>query len=160
MIFVTVGEQLPFDRFIRAIDCFAEKSTVEIFAQIGRANYTPVNFMYSAFLSQTEFMYLLDKATLIVSHAGMGTIISAVESAKPILIMPRRASLGEHRNDHQLDTVTRVSNLSNVFIAQDEEELIEKLSDVDSLLADNNRARTVGISSLLLRTVRDFILTD
>ena len=49
----------------------------------------------------------MDAAAAIVAHAGMGTILTALETGKRLLVMPRRAALGEHRNDHQLATVSR-----------------------------------------------------
>ena len=33
--------------------------------------------------------------------------------------MPRRADLGEHRNDHQRDTAAEMSRLSNVTVVED-----------------------------------------
>ena len=32
----------------------------------------------------------------MVGHAGMGTIITALQSAKPLLVLPRIGALGEH----------------------------------------------------------------
>lgn len=51
-----------------------------------------------------EFDKLCHDARLIVAHAGMGTIISAMTKGKPIIVFPRIAALGEHRNEHQLAT--------------------------------------------------------
>ena len=50
-------------------------------------------------------------ADAIIAHAGMGTILTALEMGKPLLVMPRRAELGEHRNDHQLATAMRFADL-------------------------------------------------
>ena len=52
--------------------------------------------------------------TAIVAHAGMGTILTALEIGKPLLVMPRRAALGEHRNDHQLATARRFADLGEL----------------------------------------------
>ena len=39
---------------------------------------------------------------VVIAHDEMGSIITALEMGKPIVVMPRRAELGEHRNDHQV----------------------------------------------------------
>ena len=53
--------------------------------------------------------------------------ISAMTHARPILIMPRQAALGEHRNDHQLATADRLKDRTGVFVAADEAALSERL---------------------------------
>ena len=70
-----------------------------------------------------EFNELFRKARLIVSHAGMGTILSALQQHKPIVIFPRIAALGEHRNEHQLATAKKFKELGSVYVAMNEEEL-------------------------------------
>ena len=57
----------------------------------------------------------------------MGTILSALRYEKPILVMPRRASLGEQRNDHQLATARRLHEAGKVSVAFDEVELAASL---------------------------------
>jgi UDP-N-acetylglucosamine transferase subunit ALG13 len=48
----------------------------------------------------------------------MGTILSAAELGKPVILMPRRAKFGEHRNDHQQDTALEMARLSNVTVVR------------------------------------------
>ncbi|HUQ96914.1 MAG TPA: glycosyltransferase, partial [Chitinophagaceae bacterium] len=71
-----------------------------------------------------------NKASLIVSHAGMGNIISALEREKPILVLPRLAQYGEHRNDHQMATAKVFEKLNYVYVAYNEQELQKKLQSV------------------------------
>jgi UDP-N-acetylglucosamine transferase subunit ALG13 len=124
MIFVTVGTQLPFDRMIKLIDKFSEENrNLEIVAQIGNASYYPKNFEYYNELSISEFDDLFDKASLIISHAGMGSILTALSKAKPILIMPRRFEFREHRNDHQLATVDKFAKTDGCFVFNNDIEL-------------------------------------
>jgi UDP-N-acetylglucosamine transferase subunit ALG13 len=53
----------------------------------------------------------------------MGTIINALSLGKPLLVMPRRAHLGEQRNDHQWATVRALAARPGLLIASDETEL-------------------------------------
>jgi UDP-N-acetylglucosamine transferase subunit ALG13 len=92
---------------------------------------------------------------VIVSHAGMGTILTALHHRKPILVMPKRASLGEHRNEHQLATARHMMQLGNVNVAFDEAELRDKLDQLGELklpLPIGDRA-----SDGLIRGLREFI---
>jgi hypothetical protein len=57
----------------------------------------------------------------------MGTILSAAELGKPLILMPRRAKFGEHRNDHQQDTALEMARLTNVTVVEDGEALHTEL---------------------------------
>lgn len=110
MILVTVGTQLGFDRLLKALDEWLSANPNEVVAQIGSGEYHPVNMVYHEFLDVESLNELFDNASLIISHAGMGSIITALERGKPIIIVPRRADLGEHRNDHQLATAEKFNS--------------------------------------------------
>ena len=77
----------------------------------------------------------LQAADLIISHAGMGNIITALESHKPIIVVNRQHALGEHRNDHQRDGLTWMGKLPGVYTAATQAELFALLAQRDSLQA-------------------------
>ena len=130
MIFVTVGTQLPFDRMIRAVDEWAaESGRRDVFAQIGDGGYTPSSIEWVRFLTPDETACRLREADLIVAHAGMGTIISALQLKKLIVVFPRRAELGEHRNDHQLATARRFGERGLVRVVYGAERLAAAIDD-------------------------------
>ena len=136
MIFVTVGTQLPFDRLVAAIDTWAGSgSSVPVFAQIGPSRLRPRNIEFAQFITPAECAQRMEEADAIVGHAGMGTILTALELGTPVLVMPRRAALGEHRNDHQLATANRFSDLGKINVAFDEAELPAALDDLDRIVA-------------------------
>jgi UDP-N-acetylglucosamine transferase subunit ALG13 len=131
VIFLTVGVQLPFDRLVRAVDQWAgARKRSDVFAQIGRSDYKPQHVEFRAHVTPTEYRNLVERTDLMIAHAGIGSIITALELGKPIIIMPRRAALKEHRNDHQLATVRKMLALGTVSVAEDEDELIGKLDQV------------------------------
>ena len=157
MIFVTVGEQLPYDRLIRAVDSWAEKSTLEVFAQIGRTSFRPQNIAFKDFLSQEEYKEKFLAAHLIVAHAGMGTIISAIEFRKPLLVMPRQALLGEVRSDHQFASARRFAALDYVLVALNEVELLQKLDEFNKLSTCAYVKKNTDPAPLLIKTILNFI---
>ncbi|OWV80243.1 glucuronosyltransferase [Rhizobium sp. R634] len=133
MILVTVGTQLPFDRLIKAVDSFAKDLTKPVLAQIGKGTYTPQNMKWIKNIEPQDFDKVFRDATVIVSHAGIGTVLTAKRFGKPIILIPRQASLGEHRNDHQLATVSQLEGRPGIYVAHTEEELKNYLlQDLDS----------------------------
>lgn len=156
MIFVTVGSDEPFDRLIQAVDDWAGNTGCDdVFAQIGRGQFRPRHIDYCRFLTATEFRAKLNAAQAVVAHAGMGTILSALQYQKPIIVMPRRASLGEARNEHQLATVRYLSATHRIAVAANEKELGQALARVDQLMAHSSIG--AAAQTPLIEAVRAFI---
>jgi len=134
MIFVTVGTELPFDRLVRTIDEWARRQNrTDVFAQIGPSTWRPRYVEWAHFLDAAECRERMASARLVISHAGMGTIVKARELGKPILVMPRRAEFNEHRSNHQLDAMKQLAAQGSVVTVMDEKELLEKLNNLDKL---------------------------
>lgn len=129
MIIVTVGMQLGFDRLIKAMDAIAPDLGMPVIAQTGKGSYQPQHMEAREKIAPAEFETLLAAARLIVSHAGIGTVLTAARCAKPILLIPRRAALGEHRNDHQLATVSKLAGRPGILVAEDESELPARIAE-------------------------------
>jgi UDP-N-acetylglucosamine transferase subunit ALG13 len=129
VIVVTVGMQLGFDRLIKAMDALAPSLGMPVIAQTGKGSYQPQHMDARVKIAPAEFEALVKEAQLIVSHAGIGTVLTAARCAKPILLVPRRAALGEHRNDHQLATVGKLAGRPGILVAQDENELPERIAE-------------------------------
>ncbi|WDA41841.1 glycosyltransferase [Erythrobacter sp. BLCC-B19] len=129
MIIVTVGMQLGFDRLIEAMDALAPRLGMPVIAQTGKGSYAPRNMEARVKIAPSEFETLVGEARLIVAHAGIGTVLTAARCQKPILLMPRRADLGEHRNDHQMATVGKLAGRPGIVVAADESELEARIAE-------------------------------
>ncbi len=131
MIFLTIGTQEPFDRLIKTVDNLAgQYKNYRFVAQVNSSKYEIKNMEYFDFISPHEFDHIFKESKLIISHAGMGTIISALTNKKPLIIMPRLANLGEHRNDHQIATAKKIKELGYVYVALDEAELAANINNL------------------------------
>lgn len=155
MILLTIGTQLPFDRLVKALDDLAPTLSEEIFGQIGAASYQPVHMRWAAELRPDQFEEKFRAASVIVSHAGIGTILTAQKLHKPLVIVPRQAKYGEHRNDHQLATANQVRDKPGVYVANDVDELPQLLSRGD-LEAARDDAEMAGRLSFV-NNIRSFL---
>jgi UDP-N-acetylglucosamine transferase subunit ALG13 len=128
MIFLTVGTQLPFDRLVRAtMDWHARNPGAAVFGQIGDSDLHP-GFDHAAHLDMAEHERCMAAAEVVVSHVGMGTILTCVSEARPLIAMPRRAHLGEHRNDHQAATAAQLSAKITLCVVETAGELAAALA--------------------------------
>ena len=123
MILATVGTQLPFPRLLEALDHIAGLHSLEIFAQTADPSWRAVNLQTTPHLKPEEFTARATRATLLVGHAGVGTLLTAKTLGKPLVMLPRRAELGEHRNDHQLATARSLKGVQGCYVAWDEQDL-------------------------------------
>ena len=147
---------MPFDRLVRTVDEWARAAgRKDVFAQIGSSAYRPRHLESVECLTPAEFRQRASSAALIISHAGVGSILTALELCKPVVVMPRRAALGEHRNDHQVATSQRFVNLANVRVAFNEEELLATLLALD--FNEMTRSLAAYASPELLARIREFV---
>jgi len=137
MIFVAVGTQFPFNRLIQYMDDWADssnnKNQEQVIAQISNGDYLPKSISYERFMSGETYNKNIRDASVFVSHAGMGNIISARDQQTPIIVINRQLALGEHRNDHQADGLKWMGKLDGVYTASTQDELHQHLNNIDNL---------------------------
>lgn len=157
MIFVTVGVQLPFDRLIRTVDDWAGRcGRRDVVAQVGSSSYIPKHIEARPRLPPDEFRNFVEKADVVIAHAGMGSIITALELGKAIIVLPRRAALGEHRNDHQLATARHMGSHGSISVAENEDALVSMLDRLDFAQAEGVRIASEAGQDLIA-AIGDFI---
>ena len=161
MIFVTVGNDFrPFDRLLKKMDEIAPSLPEEVLMQRGYSTYCPQNtesFDFVPLQSATE--YLL-KSRLVVSHAGIGTIILCKGHGIPLLILPRRKKFGEHMNDHQLEIVQalEVRKGGQIRVLYEEDQLKEKI--LEQLAEERRESPAESTGRLnLVHALREFVQT-
>lgn len=155
MIFVTVGTQFPFDRLIKAVDTALETGQIneEVFAQTCDGSYKPRNFPIQPSLEKNTFDEYVRQATGIIGHAGMGSINIAMAYDKPMLVMPRLKKYGEVVNDHQVAIAGKFAQLGHILLANDEEELLEKIKELSFFVPRHRTAQP----ELVTRRIMGFL---
>lgn len=157
MIFITVGTQLPFERLIEAMDQWSgDNPSTEVFAQVGETKYPAKHMKTCIGLSPEDYQKHFDQASVIVSHVGMGTIISGLTQGKPMVLMPRQAKLSEHRNDHQIATARKFERFDLIDIANDTSQLFAQLNM--RLMSNEDHSKThLNVSEQLENRLQDFL---
>lgn len=147
MIFVTVSLDLhPFHRLIRKMDEIAGQLDEEVVIQ-GGIDYEAKNAKYLKSTSREKALELLTQARLVVSHAGIGTIILAIQHHKPLIIVPRMKKYKEHHNDHQLQVAKQIQGRRGIKVVYDVDNLRDMLdfSEKSSFNSDGTKALTCNI---------------
>lgn len=150
---------MPFDRLITWVDDWAsEQGRNDIAAQIGPSDFAPKTLDVIPFLDPQEFRNCMVEAKGVVAHAGMGTILTALELGKPILVVPRLGDLNETRNDHQVATAQRLAEDGLILAAYSKAEFAKKMR----LLEQKRDSAKISAqaSETLLSRLREFTLDE
>jgi len=109
MIFVSVGTMhLGFPRLLRKMDAIAGASGERVVVQKGH-DKTPLEHCEQfAFAPREELFALIREARVVVTHAGIGSVIDVLNTGRPLVVVPRLKRFAEHNNDHQLDLAEAV----------------------------------------------------
>ena len=133
MILVTLGTQdKTFVRLLDEIDKLINKGIIQdkVIVQAGFTKYSSDNMEIFDLISQDEFNNLMSKADLVITHGGVGNIISALEKNKKVIAVPRLAKYGEHINDHQTQIIAKFNALGYIIGLQDVDELDRAIKEV------------------------------
>jgi UDP-N-acetylglucosamine transferase subunit ALG13 len=138
VIFVTVGNSIKgveFYRLINKIDDIAVELGEEVIAQIGFIDQYPRHIKWFSYLSFTEVVEYFERASMIIGHGGVGTVINAIGYKKPLILVPRLSGQGEHIDDHQMELALQLRGITGIFVVDDVEKLKGTITEVKSLLA-------------------------
>jgi UDP-N-acetylglucosamine transferase subunit ALG13 len=131
VIFVVTGTQAPFDRLLSIIDKWAvNQDTYSVIAQTANSEINFKNMTCFDYLEPDVFNEYFNNADVIIGHAGMGTIIKALENKKKLVVFPRLVKYNEHRNDHQHHTAFGFEKLGLINVAYNEKDLFRYLNSI------------------------------
>ena len=135
MILVMLGTQNnSFHRLLEEIDDLINKGIIndEVVVQAGYTKYKSKNMKIFSLIPVEELEELIEKADLIITHGGVGSIISSLKKGKKVIAVPRLHEYQEHVNNHQKEIVETFDKKGYIIGIQDVKELneaIEKSKD-------------------------------
>lgn len=122
---VTVGTGMPFDRMVGAVNDLVKIGKLEkpVKAQVGGTNKHFDCIEYFAGCTHQELIEILEQSQLVICHAGTGSILEALNAGCKVVAMARRADLGEHYDDHQLQIASALEERGLIAVAKDENDV-------------------------------------
>ena len=158
MILVMLGTQNnSFHRLLEEIEKLLDKNKIkeEVIIQAGYTKYQPQNKKMKVldFVPKEELEKLQEKASFIITHGGVGSIITSLERGKKVIAIPRLHEYGEHVNNHQKEIVEKFNKNGNIIGIKSVEELEQALEKIEKFeptpyTEDNTK---------MLKIIEDFI---
>jgi len=146
MIFITLGTQnFNFSRLLKAVESAINNGVLngKVIAQIGNNNFDSEHIQCIPFLDKETFNEYMENAEFIISHAGTGSIITALKKGKKVLVAPRLKKYEEHIDDHQLEILAAFTKLNLIIpLKQDLSDLEEKIIDINQYNLDSYQSNT------------------
>ena len=108
MILVMLGTQNnSFHRLLEEIDKLIQKNIIkdEVVVQAGYTKYKSDSMKIFDLINKEELDKLQEKADLIITHGGVGSIITSLNKGKKVIAVARRHEYDEHVNNHQEEIV-------------------------------------------------------
>jgi UDP-N-acetylglucosamine transferase subunit ALG13 len=106
MIFVVLGTwEMPFTRPLQEIDRACKRGIIKepVVVQCGRTVYQSEHLELVPFYDKAELELMYERASVVISQAGVGSIMLGLKKAKKVIGIARLAKYDEHIDDHQLE---------------------------------------------------------
>ncbi len=158
MILVVLGTQdKEFPRLLEAVDREIEKGTIKekVVVQAGQTKYESKNMEILDLVSAPEFDKLLDKADLIITHGGAGTILSAIKKGKKIIAAARLKKYKEHHNDHQKQIIKEFADQGYILELRDFNKLDKMIEKSKNFKPKKFESNTNNMIKLLENYIED-----
>lgn len=137
MIFATVGSHptFKFERLLRALETLEGE---ELDVQYGPGR-PPANAAEAVpWMSFAEVVAQMERASHVVSHAGVGTILCAIQTGHVPIVFPRLRRFDETVDDHQLDLARKLVGTGRVILVESAEELAGAVREAPARGAAND----------------------
>lgn len=152
MILITLGTQdKEFTRILKEVDKLITKKVIkeEVVVQAGYTKYKSKNMKIFDYVSKTELEKYIEKASFVITHAGVGTIFDCLKKNKKIIAVPRLSKYKEHNNDHQLQIVEEFGKEGFLIPVYEMDELEQAIQKVKTFKPNKYKSNNKNMVKLI-----------
>jgi UDP-N-acetylglucosamine transferase subunit ALG13 len=155
LIFVTLGTHgQPFARVLDLLAELAPDEDLLIQRGITRERSDLIDACGVDSLPWEELLESMRRADVVISHAGVGSMVTAIRVGKKPVVVPRLARFGEHVDDHQVQLARRFAQSNLAVVCLPGDSLTEPVAEARTsgpprLAAKQNGLRTAVAAAAL-----------
>ncbi|MBR6690041.1 MAG: hypothetical protein IKL65_01760 [Bacilli bacterium] len=157
MILVTLGTQdKKFTRLLEAvqkqIDCGNIKE--EVIVQAGcTSDFKSKDMKIFDLIPMEKFDELISECNILITHGGVGSIITGLKADKKVIAAARLKEFGEHTNDHQLQIIESFSKKGHIIALDDFNSLDKKLKETKTFKPKKYKSNTNKFIKLIEKEI-------
>lgn len=120
----------PFDRLLKKIDEYAKENNLkdEIIVQSGFTKYESNNMKIFDLIPSDELDEYVKDTDLIITHGGVGSIMSGIRHNKKVIAVARLKEFKEHVNDHQIQIIENFTKEGYILELKKYDNLIDVIN--------------------------------
>jgi UDP-N-acetylglucosamine--N-acetylmuramyl-(pentapeptide) pyrophosphoryl-undecaprenol N-acetylglucosamine transferase len=121
--FIAVGtHEQPYDRLLDIARGAIEEGKLPrpVRAQVGPADWSLPDAAVTRYMGPEELESNMRAANVVICHGGAGIISAALAAGRTPIVVPRRAALGEHVDDHQYQLTRKLADWGLVAVAEEQ----------------------------------------
>ena len=151
MILVLLGTQNnDFTRLLKEVQENIDNGMIqeEVIVQAGSTKFESKDMKMFSLIPTDELLKLQEQARIIITHGGVGSIISSIKMGKKVIAIPRLAKYGEHVNDHQIQIVESFASnglIKGVFNIEELGKTLEKIEEFSPTVFKSNTENMIKI---------------
>ncbi len=156
MILVTLGTQdKSFKRLLDAVQREIDKGNIKerVVVQAGYTEYESKDMEILDFVDREKFDELINECDILITHAGVGSILTGLNKMKVVIAAARLSKYKEHINDHQIQIVEKFDRLGYIIPLKD-------FNRLDKVLAKARKFKPkkyVSNTENIIKHLEDFI---
>ena len=146
MILVTLGTQdKKFTRLLDSIQNLIDKKVIKekVIVQAGcTSDFKSKDMQIFDLIPMDEFDKLISECDILITHGGVGSIITGLKNEKKVIAAARLKKYGEHTNDHQLQIIENFAKEGYLLSLNDFEDLEKILKNIKSFEPKKYKSNT------------------
>ncbi|MED9979112.1 MAG: PssE/Cps14G family polysaccharide biosynthesis glycosyltransferase [Bacilli bacterium] len=156
MILITLGTQdKQFTRLLDMVQKEIDKGNIndKVIVQAGHTKYDSKDMEIFDLIDREKFSELISKCDILITHGGVGSIITGLQNNKKVIVAPRLAKYDEHMNDHQIQITDNFSKAGYILPLYECDDLGEVLKKVKNFTPKKFKSNTEH----MIKIISDYI---
>ena len=157
MILITLGTQdKPFYRLLDAVQKQIDNKIItdKVIVQAGcSSDFKSDDMEILDLIPMDEFDELITKCDILITHGGVGSIITGLKNSKKVIAAARLSKYKEHVNDHQLQIIENFTNSGYILSLNNFDELGKILKEIKNFRPQKYKSNTSDFIKLVKKEI-------
>lgn len=152
MILITLGTQdKSFKRLLDAVQQQIDNGNIKdkVIVQAGHTKYNSEDMEIFDLIPYEKFDEYVNKCDILITHGGVGSIITGLKNNKKVIAAPRLSKYKEHTNDHQLQIIDNFTKAGYILPLYDFDKLDQVLKQAVKFKPKKYQSNTENMIKLI-----------